>query len=194
MNIERILAPLHAKDFAIASLLDPLALSFSKYVEKKIPWDSCEYRILAKGELTENEILDFRHGGKTEGTPRPDDWLIEVTNSIRDKNNSFYLVEDWQLWPGAPVIEKNSMPAIYNGREVYFYVNHPDPRGSDTLFGICCGNTVPLFHGFVIEGGPTLCLDEAIDADKMEILADSVRILYFGIYDGESYLVVILPI
>lgn len=192
MNVERTLTAHQAKDFVIASLLDPLALSFSKLVAEKINLDSCEYKTLAKDGLTEGALLDFRHGGKIEGAPHPDDWIIELANSVRKEKNSFYFVEDWQLWPDAPVIKKNLLPAVYNNREVYFFVDHSDPRQSDSLFGICCGNTVPLFHGFVIEGDANIFADGKIDADKMALVASNVRMLYIGIYDGESYLAVIL--
>ncbi|CAK0781242.1 hypothetical protein CCP4SC76_7790002 [Gammaproteobacteria bacterium] len=189
MNIELVLSAEQARRWAELSLRDALALTFSHYVADSFDWSSAKFTTLVKPGLSDDELFDFRHGGKTSGKPHPDDWLIESICSLRSSESSFFFVEDWQLWPEAEIITKCVLPAVFNNKEVYFVVQEDDPRTSNSLFGICCANLVPLFHGFLIHGTPAPASGSTIDVEQLKTLARHVAVIYFGVYDGESYLV-----
>lgn len=186
MNIEHIIPAKQVQAWAESSLLDPLALSFSRLVAARIDWNKALFKTLAKSGLHDDVLLNFQSGGKVSSEPRPENWLIDSLNAVQDKGNSFFLVEDWSSRPADAFITTASMPAVFNGDEVY-YVVKDDPR-SAANWGRICSNTVPLFHGFLIQGEPMPLLGGAVDVKKLEAFANCVQLIFFGIYDGESYL------
>lgn len=188
MNIERILMTTQVKPWVEASLRDPLALTFSHEVVEQLDWATAQCRVLVKAEATEAAVLDFPHGGKITGEPRPDDWLITMLNARRDPRHSFFFAEDWQLQPEDAIIREWGLPAVFHGQEVYFAVQD-DPRTSELLWGVCCANFVPLFHGFLLQGTAMPAPGSQVSQEQLRTLAQHVQALYMGIYDGESYLV-----
>lgn len=189
MNVERVMATEQVKPWVDASLRDPLALTFSHYVAEQMDWAAAHVRTFVQVGLADDALLDFQHGGKIAGGPHPDDWLIEFLNAMRDPSHSFFFVEDWLLWPEAEIIRTCALPAVFNGQEVYFAVQADDPRTSESLFGVCCANPVPLFHGFLIQGIQMPSPGSTVSHEQFRALARHVQAMYFGVYDGESYLV-----
>lgn len=187
MNVDRTLTHEQVEYWANESLRDPLALTFSNYVSKNIDWGRARFHALVNADLPDGDVLDFRTGGKVAGTPRPEDWLVDAFNSERGTGDSFLLIEDWTARPGDAFLIDRSMPAIFSGNEVYYVVKDERPEQLANWHRIC-SNTVPLFHGFLIQGQPMLSPGDTFGEEQMEAHAKQVQMIFFGIYDGESYL------
>lgn len=197
MNIEFDLQPQDALTWAKDSLCDPLALSFSHCLAKQVDWAKARFFLFGDSSLSRKELLEFRYGGKvgyhqrgTHDNLCADDWLADFLISSGDKKQDFILVEDWLARPTSAFIKEDSMPAVFNGNEVYFVAKLSDlsvPLSKNMDF--ICFNPVPLFHGFLIHGGVMPTPGDILTIDKMEALCKNVKLIFLGIYDGESYLV-----
>jgi hypothetical protein len=186
MNTEHIFPQDKVQQWANNSLRDSLALSFSHYVAENIDWSKARFYALAEIGIPVDSLLNFRTGGKTSGEPRPDDWLINSVNAVRGTRNNFFLIEDWLARPEDGFISSFSMPAVFKEKEVY-YVAKDDPRRVAN-WGRICSNSVPLFHGFLVEDDAMPSPGDVLSDERLQALAKCVRIIFFGIYDGESYL------
>lgn len=187
MNIERVLPLSDVRAWVIESLRDPLALSFSHHVASTIDWSGAQCRVLVSSDVPHKEVLDFRSGGKSSGEPSPDEWLLDALRQVRTSNLSFVLIEDWSARPADTFIRAQAMPLVHNGDEVYYVVDNTEPHLLSNWPRIC-SNSVPLFHGFVIQGLPMPKVGSTIGRSSFEVFSQGVKMAFFGIYDGESYL------
>jgi len=193
MNIEYKLRSEDVLEWARNSLCDPLALTFSRCLAKWIDWTEAKFVLLGKEGLSEESLLDFRHGGKVSGKPRADDWLPEVLLSYGNVHEDFVLTEEWISRPKDYLREENlKFLAVFNDDEVYLATslcNLIHPCSTSNPWGFVCGNQVPLFHGFLLHGGVMPLRGDVFDVNKMKELCKYVKLIFFGIYDGESYLI-----
>ncbi|MBF0134525.1 MAG: hypothetical protein HQL75_18300 [Magnetococcales bacterium] len=192
MNIERFYSCEDidretVRRWAIESLDDPLALSFSHYVSSNVDWGSAWFRTFGSSDLSKEDYLNFETGGKFSGTPYADDWLIESIKVARKQESTFLFIEDWTARPGSCFISSFLLPAVYSGNEVYYVVEDRDfdqmPR-----WGRISSNTSPLFHGFVIQDYPAPSLGSTLEKEDLEAISRHVLMAFLGIYDGESYM------
>ena len=189
MNIEFDMRKEDVVEWTKNSLRDPLALSFSHCLANQVDWEKAEFSLLGNSALSRKELLEFRYGGKVSGEPYADDWLLDSLISYGDTEKDFVLAEEWILRPGYKFMEE--MSAVFNGDEVYFVMSLRDlaPVTDKEKWGWMCSNQVPLFHGFLIGSKQMPVRGDVMDADRIKELCKHVKLIFFGIYDGESYLV-----
>jgi hypothetical protein len=188
MNIVHKIAGGVTNGWAMESLNDPLALTFSKCVAKVFSWEAVSFSVIGRQNLTQPELLQFSVGGKTDSRPWPDDLLIEHTLSTGSTRGGFWLTEDWIARPGDPALLTHNMPAFFFGSDVQYVSDLSDPRHSPSFRRLFCNRT-PLFHGFYIHGPEIPPLRSEAALTQLEGLARSVSTVIFGVYDAESYLV-----
>jgi hypothetical protein len=190
MNIEFKVRKADVVEWAKSSLRDSLALSFSHCLAEQVNWEKAEFSLWGDSALSQEALLEFRYGGKVSGKPstNANDWLRNSLVSYGDTKKDFVLTEEWILRPGSEFVGK--MPAVFNGDEVYFFIGLHDLTSvtDEKLHGIFA-NQVPLFHGFLIHGGSMPVRGDVMDVDRIKELCKHVKLIFFGIYDGESYLV-----
>ena len=187
MNMEIKVHNARVVEWAKNSLRDSLALSFSHCLAEQIDWEKAEFFLLRGADISQEDLLEFRNGGKV-SSDLANNWLLDSLLSCGDTKKDFVLVEDWILRSGVGFLEE--MPAIFNGDEVYFAIGLCDlaPITDEKWWSICT-NQVPLFHGFLICGANMPARGCVMDIDRMKELCKHVKLIFFGIYDGESYLI-----
>lgn len=187
MNKEHIISRNDVLDWVKNSLLDSLALTFSNFVAGSVDWENARFKVFAKHDLLDTAIMDFKSGGKTQDGPNPDEWLKATLNSLIDCRDGFLIVEDWLARRQDLFLVNRSMPAFFNGNEVYYLVD--ENLAEVKNWKRICSNNVPLFHAFFVHGKDYPQLNESVELDKFELIAKCVKLIVFGVYDGESYLV-----
>lgn len=176
--------------WASESITDKLAQSFSHAVGRHVELKRAKFSVLADSTLSQEALCDFRHGSKTSGEPTADAWLVDFL--LTQAADTFLLIADWTAKRGAKFLQTRAMPAVFHDDEVYYVVPNSAPAEVPNWRRIV-SNTVPLFHGFVIQGAPMPEIGSQIDAIAIERLAAHVKGIVFGVYDGESYMVAELP-
>lgn len=191
MNIEHQLVAERVLPWVRRSLVDPLALRFSKLVEPLVEWNSASFSVFADESVSESELMDFDVGGKVSPSPRPEEWLLEAV-ALRpwSQEPRCWLVEDWMARPNDQFLRAQSLPAIYLGSEVYYLVSNPE---SNKNWGRISSNRPPLFHAFVLDDISMVMPGTQIQASDLDLWARHVKAIALGVYDAESYLLCSFP-
>jgi len=188
MNTERILPPDQATCWAHASLVDPLALSFSRHVAANVDWTKAIFRVFAEESVSDDALLKFETGSKVSPEPHPDGWLDERIKSVGAGRSAFLIAEDWTVRPQHSFLTARAMPAVFHNEEVYYVVRLQEVAHEMNWRRIL-SNTVPLFHAFVIGGECGVSPRDTIGQLLMEKWSKQLQMIIFGVFDGETYLV-----
>lgn len=189
MNQEHCLEPQATISWVLDSLMDELALSLSHKVAATVQLANMTFRTFAASTASESQLLDFEVGGKVCANPSPLDWLTNALKSTFDWTDCFLIVEDWTARPTDRFISQAGLPAFELEEQVYYIFDQPIPLEINNWRRMY-SNTPPLFHGFIISGRnmrprSSTSLSNAL----MDKLAHSVKGIFVGVYDGESYVV-----
>jgi len=166
-----------------ASLRDGPSSSLARLVASE-NLDRFLFQTFARANLSRSELLNFSEGGKAEGA---DDWLMDLLVESPLTANAVFLVEDWRATPESPFLKEMNLPTVICEGEVYYVVREHDPRRIPHWRRIF-SNTVPTFHAFLADDDPRLVPGATVPLDLLKSFARHLRMIIWGAYDGESYI------
>lgn len=143
------------------------------------------FKTFGRRGLSEEDLTDFEAGNKAEAA---DDWLMPLLAHSPLTVNGMFLVEDWRATPESQFLMERDLPTIAVGPEVYFIVRQRDPRRIANWQRIF-SNTVPTFHAFLMADDPRLAPGTTVSIELLREVAQQLRMIICGAYDGESYIV-----
>lgn len=145
------------------------------------------FTTFASDVTSSDELFDFSRGGKTDASSA-DEWLFSLLLHAASECPIQILVEDWRATRGNAFLTRSKFPAIYFGDETYYLLRakqRPLHEQEARIFS----NTVPTFHAFVFEEDPCLSVGMSLSMDHLQRVADSVKGIVCGAYDGEGFVV-----
>lgn len=119
--------------------------------------------------------------------PTAAEWLRSRVLAFFSRQNGYALVSDWTARPKHTFLTDRGMPAVFHKSEVYYVVTNNEAQ-EQRKWGRIWSNTVPLFHAFLVAGMQPPQLGIELNSTLLEEMVPRVRAIIFGIYDGESYL------
>jgi hypothetical protein len=166
----------------------PLSLTLSKLVREATDLDYIKATCFARAGLSMQELLDFHTGGKVSSSQSADNWMLSLLHKKVAVNTeeTLILIEDWHLNPAHAATFRSAV--CFEG-EVYHAIQPSNLSTELEYADLCTSNAPPLFHGFLVQTSMQPHARWVLNDEDLRGFAKSIVMMFFGIYDGESYLV-----